>query len=269
MRAGTAPGHQRASGTGVSVSTYAARPRLAGPGGPDQNRRMTEPLLVLVHAPLTGPQAWEPAAAALRALGYRVTVPDGTAAMEAGGPHYAAVAAAVAAQAGGAERTVLVAHSGSGALLPAIAAAVPGTAGAVFVDALLPHPGRSWMDGASAVLREHLVSIAEGDRLPKWTDWFPPEAIAGLLPDRAERERFAAAVPRVPLSYFAEAAPDSGAWPPPWCAYVRLSEAYEGEAAEAERSGWPVRRIDGDHLSLMTRPEAVAAVIAALAEQHR
>ncbi|MCD0443317.1 hypothetical protein LO763_06715 [Glycomyces sp. A-F 0318] len=230
---------------------------------------MDEPLLVLVHSPLTGPRAWEPAAAVLRSLGHRVAVPDFTAALEEGGPHHAAVAAAVAAQSADAAASVLVAHSGAGALLPAIAEAVPRTVGAVFVDALLPHPGRSWMDTAPTALREHLASIAEGGRLPKWTDWFPPDVIAGLLPDQAERERFTASVPRVPLSYFAETAPDPEAWPPPWCAYVRLSEAYDKEAAEAERSGWPVHRVDGDHLSLMTRPEAVAAVIAGLLERHR
>jgi hypothetical protein len=231
---------------------------------------MDEPLLVLVHSPLTGPRAWEAAAAVLRSLGHRVAVPDCTAALEEGGSHYAAVAAAVAAQTGdAATQSVLVAHSGSGALLPAVAAAVPGTAGAVFVDALLPHPGQSWMDTAPTALREHLASLAEDDRLPKWTDWFPPDVIAGLLPDRPERERFAASVPRVPLSYFEETAPDPEAWPPSWCAYVRLSEVYDKEAVEAERSGWPVHRIDGDHLSLMTRPEAIAGVIAGLLEQHR
>ncbi|WP_218125412.1 alpha/beta fold hydrolase [Glycomyces harbinensis] len=227
---------------------------------------MDDLLLVLVHSPLTGAQAWRPAAVALRSMGRRVAVPDFEAVFERDGPYHQAVASAVADQidAHPGMRVVLVAHSGAGALLPAITASVGSAIGAVFVDALLPHPSRTWFDTVPRELRDRLASLAEGDRLPKWSDWFPPAAVAALLPEAAQREAFIAALPRMPLSYFAETAPDPQAWPPRWCAYVRCSEAYDAEAAEAARAGWPVRRVEGDHLSLLTRPEETARVIDAI-----
>jgi hypothetical protein len=147
-------------------------------------------------------------------------------------------------------------------LLPAIAEATPSVVGAVFVDALLPHPGESWFATAPEPLRGRLLHLAEDGILPKWSDWFPPEAIAELLPDAAQRERFIAELPRVPLSYFEETAPGAPAWPPPHCAYVRLSEAYQDQAEEAARRGWPVEVVDGDHLSIVTDPEPIAELIA-------
>lgn len=219
-------------------------------------------MLVLVHSPLTGAQAWAPAAAALRSLGHRVLVPDFEVVFDRDGPFHQAVAAAVAEQVesdGGA--VVLVAHSGAGALVPAIAASVPGTVGAVFVDALLPHPGRSWFDTVPPELGERLAGLAAGGVLPKWSEWFAPEAVAALLPDRAQREAFIAALPRLPLSYFTETAPEPQTVAAQWHTYVQLSDAYDAEAAAAVRSGWPVHRLEGDHLSILTRPEETARVI--------
>ncbi|MCC3761707.1 hypothetical protein K3N28_01285 [Glycomyces sp. TRM65418] len=226
---------------------------------------MAASLIALVHSPLTGPSAWTPVAEALRRRGRTVAAPTLTEAIGAAPSHYGAVAASAGRQITEAvqgEAVTLVAHSGAGALLPAIAEATPGVVGAVFVDALLPHPGESWFATAPEPLREHVRALAEGGLLPKWTDWFPPEAIAELLPDPRLRERFRAELPRVPLSYFEEAAPESKAWPPPRCAYVRLSEAYRDQADEAVRRGWRVHAVEGDHLSILTDPEPVAEFIA-------
>lgn len=224
-------------------------------------------LLVQVHSPLTGAQAWGPAADALRSMGHRIAVPDLASVFKRDGPYHPAVGAAVAEQVGPVDpgtRIILVAHSGAGALLPAIAATTGPVTGAVFVDALLPHPGRTWFDTVPQELQDRLVSLVDGDLLPKWSDWFPPTAIAALIPHRAQREAFIAALPRMPLSYFAETAPDPQTWPPQWCAYVQYSAAYDAQAAEAARSGWSVRRIEGDHLSILTRPEEAAQIIDAI-----
>lgn len=231
---------------------------------------MDGPLFALVHSPLTGPSAWEPVAGALRGRGVRVAVPTLGEAFAAGPPYHPAVAAAVGRRLAAADGAVtLVAHSGAGALLPAVAEAVPGVGGAVFVDALLPHPGASWFDTVPAAMRERLLDLAEGGLLPKWSDWFGPEAMAGLLPDAGQRERFVAELPRVPLEYFRETAPDPRSWPPERCAYVRLSGTYGEQAAEAERRGWPVRVFDGDHLSIMTRPDEVADLLVEAATDRR
>ena len=67
-----------------------------------------------------------------------------------GQPYYPKYAmAAAAAVDGTSDPVVVVGHSAAGALLPAIAEAVGDrTRGAVFVDAMLPQPGRSWFDTA-------------------------------------------------------------------------------------------------------------------------
>jgi aminoglycoside 6'-N-acetyltransferase len=54
--------------------------------------------------------------------------------------------------------------------------------------------------------------------------------------------------------------PASG-WATTACGYVRLSEAYDAEADEATRRGWPVVRIAGTHVDLLTHPAEVARAI--------
>lgn len=51
------------------------------------------------------------------------------------------------------------------------------------------------------------------------------------------------------------------------CGYVLLSATYAGDADEAHRRGWPVRRLDGHHLWPLVEPARVAdAVKEVLAE---
>src|SRR5205823_5194873 len=99
-----------------------------------------------------------------------------------------------------AEPVVLVAHSGAGALVPSVAVACDGVVeAAVFVDAILPHPGTSWFDNAPASLREHLRTLAADTWLPPWHQWFPPGTLDDLLPDPDLRSRFIAELPRLPV----------------------------------------------------------------------
>jgi len=98
---------------------------------------------------------------------------------------------------------VLIGHSGAGALLPAAAeAAGMPVAAAVFVYAILPHPGASWFDTAPPVLREQLHGLARDGQLPAWHHWFPPDALTELVPEEDLRRRFIAELPRLPLAYF-------------------------------------------------------------------
>ncbi|NIH86396.1 alpha/beta hydrolase [Amycolatopsis granulosa] len=206
---------------------------------------------VLVHSPLVGPATWQRVAGELRARGHRVAVPSLLGALGGDGPYYPKLAGAVT------EPGVLVVHSGAGALVPGIAARIP-VPRAVFVDALLPHPGRSWFDTASPELRKRLRELADDDRLPPWNRWFPPGTIEDLLPDQHIREEFLAELPRVPLSYFAEPVPDADVPP---SAYLQLSGAYEEEAARAAELGWPVERLDSHHLAPLTDPAVIATAL--------
>ncbi len=225
----------------------------------------TMPMLVLLHSPLVGPLTWQPAADRLRAAGYRVAVPSLAGVVDTGPPYYrrlAGRAAATIRQANPAGGVLLVGHSGAGGLLPAVAEAtgVP-VAAAVFVDAILPHPGASWFDTAPPALGEQLRGLAREGRLPPWHAWFPPAAVAEVLPEEGLRRRFVAELPRLPVAYFEEPAPVVAGWPPACCGYLRLSAAYDDAAGEAGRRGWLVVREPADHLAMLTRPAWVAGLL--------
>ncbi|HVW40536.1 MAG TPA: alpha/beta hydrolase [Amycolatopsis sp.] len=200
-------------------------------------------------------------AAHLRSLGRSAVVPALTEVLDGEPPYYPRFADVVAACAG-AGPVVLAGHSGAGSVLPAVAERLGDRVrAAVFVDAPLPHPGRSWFDTAPPDLRDGMKNLAHDGRLPRWHELFPPGMVEALVPDPALWARFVAELPRVPLPYFEEPAPRA---PIAHGVYVRLSEAYDREAAEAARLGWPVHRLDADHLAPLTRPAMVGDLLAAL-----
>jgi hypothetical protein len=221
--------------------------------------------LVLIHSPLVGALTWQSTAEILRVRGYRVLVPSLAGIVDAGPPYYRNLAAAGAAAIGGLEATEpvgLVAHSGAGGLIPAVASASKTPVSfALFVDAILPHPGRSWMETVAAGFREELKALARAGWLPPWNSWFPAEELAALLPDDDLRRGFLAELRPIPLSYFEEPAPAFAGWPQVRCAYLRLSEAYDQTADAAERLGWPTHRRSSDHLAMLTRPGEVAEAL--------
>ena len=220
--------------------------------------------LLFVHSPVLGATTWTGTADRLRRNGFRAEVPDLTDVVAAPGPYYPALAAAAAAAVdGGADPVVLVGHSAAGALLPAIAEAVGDrTRGAVFVDAILPQPGRSWFDTAPAELAAHMRGLADDGLLPPWDEWLPPGSLAELVADPALRRRLVAEIPRLPLAYFDELAPQAQFADSVACAFVRLGAPFDRAADKADRLGWWVVRRDWDHLRMLSDPAAVADLIA-------
>lgn len=222
--------------------------------------------LVLIHSPLVGPETWLQVAEELRGCGIDVFTPSLAGVFEGEGPYYRAIGDTVARQVKPSGPTVvLVAHSGAGGVLPAATGALVhgGTAvrGAIFVDAILPHAGHSWFDTTSPERAQQVRDLAVEGRLPPWHEWFPPGALESLVPDASQRQAFEASVPRLPLAYFEEFAPPVNVWPVAHAAYIRLSDAYRGEAAQATTLGWPVVDAGLDHLAPLTRPSEVAELI--------
>ena len=218
--------------------------------------------LVLLNSPLVGPATWVSLAPLLRARGHAVAVPDLTPLMRGEAPFYPALAEAAAAAVP--DDAILVVHSGAGALVPAIAALAP-LRGAVFVDALLPHPGTSWFAGVPEPLGARLRGLAKDGKLPPWHAWWPKGAMEALLPDRTLGVAFIAEQSEVPLAYLDEIAPAIALTTP--CAYLQLSAAYKDDADAVEAAGWPVARLDLHHLAMLTDPDAVAAQIERLAAE--
>ncbi len=228
--------------------------------------------LVLLHSPLAVPALWETVAPDLRSRGHHVVVPDLTPSLSGGPSYYArfadCVAGAIAPESGD---TYLVAHSGAGALVPAIEARTA-LAGTIFVDALLPHPGRAWFETVPPQLAARLRALAQDGRLPPWHRWWPEKTMAAVLPDAALRARIFAQLPEVPLAYLEERAPDAAL--AARAAYLQLSPGYHAEADQAAAAGWPVERMYSQqmplqHLAMLTHPQHVAEKIAGLASQLR
>lgn len=194
---------------------------------------------VLVASPFTGPFAWARVAEVLRTRGERVAV-LGVDEMIDGS-------------------RVLVGHSGAGARLPSIAGELGAVECAVYLDALLPHPGRSWAQTVPEVLVTKLESQAVGRRLPPWPQWWGEEGMRALIPDDALRAEFVAHCPAVPVETIHEVMPEV---PEPPSVFVQLSAAYEHETIAARAKGWPTIVLDSRHLALLTDPEIIADVVA-------
>jgi hypothetical protein len=164
--------------------------------------------------------------------------------------------------------SVIVVHSGAGSLVPSIVAAAPrAVAEVLFVDAILPHPGRSWHETAPPPLAARLRALARNGVLPPWNQWFDADPTVALIPDAGMRATFRADLPRVPLAVFSAPAPDLHSWEVIPCAYLQLSGAYETETSAAERRGWRVRREAMHHLAMVTEPEALAAILVEMARR--
>ena len=219
---------------------------------------------LLVHSPLVGPTTWAGVADSLRTRGHAALVPSIRPAVDAERPYWRQACAASVAVVDGlapGEPLVLVGHSGAGPRLPVITAELvalghPPTV-VVFVDAGLPVAVGVPGDHLSDELRTQLRSIVQSDgKLPPWPEWWPPQAMAHLVPDDDLRGRIVAECRPVPADLFDEPVPV----PPDWdrgreLAY--LSFSYDHEATVAEQLGWIVGRAPGTHLEQVTDPDGV------------
>lgn len=229
---------------------------------------MASPLrFVLLHSPVLGPLAWQATARALERRGHAADAPAWTPLSAVAGSFYATLTDRMAAALGASgERLLLVAHSGAGALLPALAGRLGDrVAGLIFADAILPHPGRSWFDTAPAEMRDGLRAGAQMGELPAWDEWWPPGALKRLVPDEALRAALVAELEPLPLAYFEEAAPQARLTGP--AAYLQLSGAYDDEGEAAGRHGWPRVRLPLHHLAMLSDPEPIAAALESLGQR--
>ena len=211
---------------------------------------------LLVHPPLLGPAVLGPLAEELRAAGDDVALPDlrGAVREAAGWPERWTAAAAAT----GAADAVL-GFSGAGVTLPAVAAAV-GARRVVWVDALVP--ARGGATEADDDIRQRVAGMVVGDRIPDWTTWWGPEAMAELMPDERLRAAVLAEGHELPADFYDVAVPVPEAWPEDGARYVQLSAAYDAAAADARDRGWPVVGDGGgDHLDVATAPGRVAALL--------
>jgi hypothetical protein len=220
--------------------------------------------ILFVHSPLVGPSTWATSAELMASRGFRVCVPDLTVVARASAPMWEVlVDTAVAGAATLAGDVGIVGHSGAGAFLPAIAKRVEGQAvSLLFVDAVLPPSSgvHETPAGLRALLDKHTV---EG-RLRRWLEWWPDDVVSELVPDVEERAVLLDDMPSLPRSFYDESVPVPERWTDRRCAYLKLSDAYDDEFADAGRRGWKREDLDADHLAIRTQPDRVVAAMESL-----
>lgn len=157
----------------------------------------------------------------------------------------------------------LVGHSGAGAFLPAIANRLEGrVVSLLFVDAVLPPPGG--VHETPARLRILLDQQTVDGRLRRWLEWWPDEVVSELVPDINERAVLLDEMPSVPRSFYDESVPVPEGWTDRHCGYLKLSDAYDAEFADAGRRGWKRKELDADHLAIRTQPQRVVEAMQSL-----
>jgi hypothetical protein len=159
---------------------------------------------------------------------------------------------------------IAVLHSSAGGFAPSLAAASTRLEGFVFVDSILPHPGRSALANAPEAQIAQLRGLTTEGRIAAWNTWFPFDPAERWILDADARAPFLADIPRVPFAFLEADAPDHAGWEQLPAAFVQLSSGYETNAARAEQRGWPVRRARLNHLSMVGDPAAVAELLSGL-----
>jgi hypothetical protein len=213
---------------------------------------------VLLHSPVVGPTTWKWVASALRGDGHDVVVPDLVEVAQTGDPGAFATAAARAADRD--EETLIVGHSGAGAVLPLIAAAmIEPPRRIVFVDAGLPPAAGVFTAGGGFM--GTLRALARDGVLPRWSDWWAPGALETLVADKRRRATVEAELPQIPLSFYDTPIHVPMGWSDRSAAYLLLSEAYRSDASAAAALGWPVVERIGGHLDIVNDEAAIAAIL--------
>ena len=223
-----------------------------------------ESLVVLVHSPLVGPFTWSLVAQRLQAVGVDVLVPTLTDRGETPPPYWQQHAASLqqALTLVPQERSlVFVGHSGTGPLLPVLAQAAWRPIKAyLFVDAGLPHPGKTQLEEMPEELRRLL---AAGERFPNWSD----EDLREELPDGQVRQQVLAQVQPRSLSFFEEVMPDVPGWPDAPAGYLLFTQGYRPYLEQAKRAGWPSRTLPAGHFHMLVDPVTVATTLVELMKQ--
>lgn len=209
----------------------------------------------LIPSPFVGPSCWRGVAAVL----------DDACAVDYGGVSgpdwFDGAARRIAAQVDH-RPWIAVLHSSAGPFAPSLAAVSYRLQGLVFVDAVLPHPGRSPAQMAPSAQIDALRKTAADGLLARWDKWLPPEVLEAWVPDPAARAALLPDMPRVPFAFLDAEVPDDARWEGLPAAYIRLSEGYEPQTRRAEARGWTVSRLASNHLGMVSNPAELAAAIA-------
>jgi len=222
-------------------------------------------IYVLIHSPLVSPLTWKLVAEEMQQKGIEVIVPtlvDTTDSKELYGKQHAKSVSQALAQVPQDTPLTLVAHSGTGPLLPAIRESLANPVNAyVFVDAGIPRDGATRLDlmnsedsDWSQQFQEYLES---GGHFPDWSF----DDLQEIIPDDKLRARMVAEIRPRALDFFTEPIPVFDGWPDAPCVYILFSEPYKRAAVQARESGWPTYELEAGHFHMLVDANAVTNLI--------
>jgi len=237
----------------LTLMAAASQSRAADPA---DDGRITR--IVLVHGAFVDGSSWAPVVARLQAMGYQVTaVQNGLRSLA---DDVASTEQVLRRQPG---KVLLVGHSWGGVVISQ-AGNAPNVAGLVYLSALAPDSGES----AAALLQRLGAPMAGLTPDRDGLIWLDTPAqfrrlLAGDLPLARVRQLTAVQQPLAAHS-FAEPVTQA-AWrsKPSWYLQTERDNAVPlaAQSAMAQQMGAKVRKLRSSHLSMLSRPTAVAAWI--------
>jgi hypothetical protein len=225
---------------------------------------------ILVAGPLVRASSWEPTARHLREAGYRVQVPD-VLAYHQSPPAWGAWNSHLLEHIDPRGESVLVGHSSASVLVADLAGKLP-CLGLIVVDGEVP-PSQGAAAPVRPALHDFIKSLAEPDgTLPIWSRWLGDARRASLVGldilarDPVAFAAFESGLPRLSVDWFDDTITLAD-WDRIPAGFIQTSAIYDHSAAEAQRRGWPVTRLQGTHLHPTLNPAETAGAIIAMSHQ--
>jgi hypothetical protein len=199
---------------------------------------------VLINSPLVGPLTWSLVADEMRQRGLNALIPSLRDSSDSKEPFWKQHADSVSQALVDLPKDhplILVAHSGTGPLLPAIRQSLANPVQAyVFVDAGIPRDGASRLDLMKSEDPEWATQFQEelvrGERFPTWSF----DDLRDVIPHASLRQQMVTEIQPRRLEFFTEPIPVFDGWPDAPCIYIQFSLPYEKPAAQARQAGRPM-----------------------------
>jgi hypothetical protein len=226
---------------------------------------------ILVAGPLVRASSWEPTARHLREAGYRTQVPD-VLAYHQPPPSWSTWNSHLMELISLCSESVLVGHSSASALIADLAGKLPCRC-LIIVDGEVP-PSQGAASPVRPALGDFIKSLAGPDgTLPIWSRWWEEDgrraSLVGLdilASDPKAFAEFESGLPRLSVDWFDDTI-ELANWDRIPAGFIQTSAIYDHSAAEAQRRGWPIARLQGTHLRPTLNPTETAGAIITMLHQ--
>ena len=215
---------------------------------------------ILIYSPLVGPLFWKPTAAALTTIGCAAITPRITSPANRAGSYVRLHVDQIADQLPDVSDpdVFLVAHSGAGALLPALRVDMALSPAMIFVDCDLPEQGKSRFDQFPPEALAAFRAEASSGMLPVL--WSESDLQSTLV--RADIRRcFVEELRPTPLRVYEEPIPVGIGVEERDHGYVLLTGQYQDSFDIASARGWVTERHESSHFHPLNDPARMAGML--------